>query len=36
LLSTRDTTYTVNMQSVKINGQSRNFTYDVIVFAPTP
>jgi uncharacterized protein YkwD len=29
-----DTTYTVNVQNVKIGGQNRNFTYDVIVFDP--
>jgi len=33
---TGDTAYTVNVQNVKINGQNRNFTYDVIVFDPTP
>ncbi len=31
-----DTTYTVNVQNVVIGGQSRNFTYHVIVFDPTP
>jgi hypothetical protein len=29
-----DTTYTVNVQNVTIGGQSRSFTYDVIVFDP--
>lgn len=31
-----DTTYTVKVQNVMINGQSRDFTYDVIVFDPAP
>jgi hypothetical protein len=31
-----DTTYAVSVQNVKIGGQSRTFTYDVIVFDPTP
>lgn len=29
-----DTTYTVNVQNAKIGGQTRNFTYDVVVFDP--
>jgi uncharacterized protein YkwD len=29
-----DSTYTVNVQNVKIGGQTRNFTYDVTVFDP--
>lgn len=33
---TSDTPYTVNVQHVKINGASRNFTYDVIIFDPAP
>jgi uncharacterized protein YkwD len=31
-----DITYTVSVQNVKIGGQSRTFSYDVIVFDPTP
>jgi hypothetical protein len=31
-----DTTYTVNVQSVRIGGQNRNFTYDVTIFDPGP
>ena len=31
-----DTTYSVNIQDVLISGQSRNFEYTVIVFAPEP
>ncbi len=31
-----DITYSVSVQNVKIGGQSRTFTYDVIVFDPTP
>jgi len=31
-----DTTYAVSVQDVIINGQSRNFVYNVIVFDPTP
>lgn len=30
-----DTTYTVNIRNVIINGQSRDFTYNVVVFDPT-
>jgi uncharacterized protein YkwD len=31
-----DTTYTVNLHGVMLNSQSRDFSYDVIVFNPTP
>jgi len=31
-----DTAYTVNVHNVKINGQNRDFTYDVIIFDPAP
>jgi hypothetical protein len=33
---TVDTTYTVNIQNAIISGWNRDFTYDVVIFDPTP
>ncbi len=35
-LSGADTTYSVDIRNVVVNGQSREFSYQVIVFDPTP